>query len=414
MPTLNDINKLNDAWIGAGNDYNELSDKLTNALLDDSIDEETVTNLKNDAEKAKNHRDALHEQLVSVRASNALEKSKTDPNPLDNKETDLKDKFVSNFVNMMEGKSFQNVVSSSTDPATSSAAGLTIPQDIRTAINLLVRQYDSLQQYVKTETVATLTGSRVYEKWSDIQPLAQIEEGKTISDLDEPKLSVVKYLIKKYAGIITVTDDVLADTAENILSWLSTWVARKVVVTRNQAIIKLMQAMPNKKTITKFDDLKDLALTGVDPAIQATSIFITNQTGLAKLAEVKDALGHYLLQRDPTNPEVRMIEGKKISVVSDRWLPAITSEDGKTTTYPLFFGDASQAITLFDRQNMTLLSTNLAAGAFESDETKLRVIDRFDVQSTDTEALVYGSFSAIEDQPTTLKAQRGLKTIPLQ
>ena len=404
MPTLNDINKLNDAWIGAGNDYNELSDKLTNALLDDSIDEETVTNLKNDAEKAKNHRDALHEQLVSVRASNALEKSKTDPNPLDNKETDLKDKFVSNFVNMMEGKSFQNVVSSSTDPATSSAAGLTIPQDIRTAINLLVRQYDSLQQYVKTETVATLTGSRVYEKWSDIQPLAQIEEGKTISDLDEPKLSVVKYLIKKYAGIITVTDDVLADTAENILSWLSTWVARKVVVTRNQAIIKLMQAMPNKKTITKFDDLKDLALTGVDPAIQATSIFITNQTGLAKLAEVKDALGRYLLQCCPTNPEVRMIEGKKISVVSDRWLPAITSEDGKTTTYPLFFGDASQAITLFDRQNMTLLSTNLAAGAFESDETKLRVIDRFDVQSTDTEALVYGSFSAIEDQPTTLKA----------
>lgn len=404
MPTLNDINKLNDAWIGAGNDYNELSDKLTNALLDDSIDEETVTNLKNDAEKAKNHRDALHEQLVSVRASNALEKSKADPNPLDNKETDLKDKFVSNFVNMMEGKSFQNVVTSGTDPATSSAAGLTIPQDIRTAINLLVRQYDSLQQYVKTETVATLTGSRVYEKWSDIQPLAQIEEGKTISDLDEPKLSVVKYLIKKYAGIITVTDDVLADTAENILSWLSTWVARKVVVTRNQAIIKLMQAMPNKKTITKFDDLKDLALTGVDPAIQATSIFITNQTGLAKLAEVKDALGHYLLQRDPTSPEVRMIEGKKISVVSDRWLPATTSEDGKTTTYPLFFGDASQAITLFDRQNMTLLSTNLAAGAFESDETKLRVIDRFDVQTTDTEALVYGSFSAIEDQPTTLKA----------
>ena len=55
-------------------------------------------------------------------------------------------------------------------------------------------------------------------------------------------------------------------------------------------------------------------------------------------------------------------------------------------------------MTLFDRENLSLLPTNIGAGAFETDTTKIRVIDRFDVQLTDTEAFVSGSFTAISDQ----------------
>ncbi|MDY5164522.1 phage major capsid protein, partial [Leuconostoc falkenbergense] len=47
---------------------------------------------------------------------------------------------------------------------------------------------------------------------------------------------------------------------------------------------------------------------------------------------------------------------------------------------------------------MSLLSTSIGAGAFEKDLTKIRVIDRFDVVATDTEAFVAGSFKAIADQ----------------
>ncbi|WP_141347811.1 phage major capsid protein, partial [Lactococcus lactis] len=88
-----------------------------------------------------------------------------------------------------------------------------------------------------------------------------------------------------------------------------------------------------------------------------------------------------------------LIKGKQVIVVADRWLPNTGS-----TVYPLYYGDMSQAITLFDRENMSLLPTNIGAGAFETDTTKIRVIDRFDVKATDSEALVAGSFSAIADQ----------------
>ncbi|MGC4432301.1 phage major capsid protein, partial [Streptococcus suis] len=73
-------------------------------------------------------------------------------------------------------------VSSATDES-GNQIGLTIPQDIRTTINKLVRRFDSLEQYVNKESVTTPTGSRVFEKWSDITPLANLDaEDAAIGD----------------------------------------------------------------------------------------------------------------------------------------------------------------------------------------------------------------------------------------
>ncbi|MDK7130047.1 phage major capsid protein, partial [Streptococcus agalactiae] len=75
-------------------------------------------------------------------------------------------------------------------------AGLTIPKDIQTAIHALVRQYNSLQEYVTVESVSTASGSRVYEKWSDITALANLDDENTaITDIDAPKLALIKYAI---------------------------------------------------------------------------------------------------------------------------------------------------------------------------------------------------------------------------
>lgn len=395
------VNQLNEAWIASGDKVTDFNDQINMALNDDNFSAEAMSELKNKRDNEKVRRDALREQLVEAQAEQVVNMREEDKAPLTKKENNLKDQFVSDFVNMVRNPmAFLNTVSSNDtngDNGNDSAAGLTIPQDIRTAINTLVRQYDSLQQYVRVENVTTLSGSRVYEKWTDVTPLAvmDIEDGD-IPDLDNPRLTIIKYLIKRYAGIITATNTLLKDTAENILAWLSSWIAKKVVVTRNQAIIAVMQAVPKKPTIANFDDVITMINTSVDPAIIATSSLLTNQSGLNKLALVKTAEGKYLLESDPTKPNSYLVKGKQVIVVADRWLP-----NGGTTNapvYPLYYGDMSQAITLFDRENMSLLPTNIGAGAFETDTTKIRVIDRFDVKATDSEALVAGSFTAIADQ----------------
>ena len=382
------INELNNAWIEAGQMVSDLNEKLNVALLNDSYDQKAFANLKEQRDQAKARRDALKDQLDEARASEVVNMRKQDKQPLTDSQMSMKDKFVKEFKDMV-----------TTGKTSTGNGGLTIPDDVRTTINTLVRQYASLQNLVRVEAVTTESGSRVYEKFTDIKPLASLDdESATIGDNDDPELTTIKYLIKRYVGITTVTNTLLKDTAENIIAWLSTWIARKVVVTRNQAILAVMNTASKKPTIAKFDDIKDLELTALDPALNATASFLTNQSGFAVLAKVKNAMGDYLVQRDPTNPEIYRIGGKQVSVIADRWLPDVSS------AHPLYYGDFEQAITLFDRENMSLLSTNIGGGAFEKDETKIRVIDRFDVEQVDGDAYAVGSFTTIADQTANFQA----------
>ncbi|MGE9995170.1 phage major capsid protein [Limosilactobacillus reuteri] len=388
------INELNDAWIAKGQEVSDLNAKLNTAVLDDNFSKDKFAELKEQRDNLTAQRDAIKEQLDEARANEVFRMKDEDKKPLDNKQVDLKDKFVRDFKDM--------VTSGKTETGN---AGLTIPDDVQTTIHTLVRQYASLQNLVNVEHVTTPTGSRVYEKFSEIKPLANLDdETAQIGDNDDPELTTIKYLIKRYAGITTVTNTLLKDTAENILAWLSTWIARKVTVTRNQEILKVLDTASKKPTIANFDDIKDLQLNTLDPAIIATSSFVTNQSGFAVLAKVKDAQGRYMIQRDVTNPEQYQIGGKPVTVVADRWLPDISG------SHPLYYGDFKQAVTLFDREDMSLLSTNIGAGSFEHDETKIRVIDRFDVEQVDGDAYAVASFKAVANQEATTPAASGSTT----
>ncbi|MGY0229477.1 phage major capsid protein [Levilactobacillus brevis] len=396
------INQLNDAWIAKGQKVADLNAKINSALLDDSFDAQAFSELKKSRDSATEQRDALHNQLDEERrAQEVLNMNDDDKKPLNKHEVSVKDKFVSDFKAMIKGdpKVMAQVTSSKDDSG--NAAGLTIPEDIQTTINKLVRQFDSLQQYVNTVSTSVPSGSMVYEKYTDVTPLKDLDdETATIGDNDDPQLTTIKWLIHRYAGITTVTNTLLKDTAENIMAWLSGWIAKKVVVTRNLKIVDAMNASPTKPTIANFNDIIHMINTSVDPAIKATSFLMTNTSGLDVLSQVTDATGKYLLQSDPTQPDRYVIKGKQVVVIGDKFLP-----NGGTTAkpaYPLYFGDLKQAVTLFDRENMSLLTTNIGGGAFETDQTKIRVIDRFDVEATDKDAFVAGSFTAIANQPAMI------------
>lgn len=391
MPT---VNELNDAWISAGQKVSDLNEKLNTAVLDDNFAKEDFAKLKEQRDNAKAQRDAIKDQLDEARALEVKHMKDEDKKPLNEKEISIKDQFVRDFKNMVtstkEGKG---------------NGGLTIPEDIQYTINKLVRQFATLQGLVNVESVSTTSGSRTYEKLSDITPLADLDdETAEIGDNDDPELTLIKYAIHRYAGITTVTNSLLKDTVENIMAWLSTWIARKVAVTRNAKIIDAMGKPAKKPSIASFDDIKDLENNTLDPAIMATSSFVTNQSGYNVLSKVKDAEGRYMLQRDVTQPDVYRLDGKTVTVIADKWLPDVSG------SHPLYFGDLKQGITLFDRESMSLLSTNIGGGAFEHDLTKIRVIDRFDVEVVDDGAWAAASFKTVANQEATTPADSG-KTV---
>lgn len=399
------VNDLNTAWIEAGNKVADLQDKkqqMATELVADpaKYSNEDVKKISDDLKNAKTARDFAKSALDDAKEN--AEVANKNVNVVA-KKVDPKKNFVDNFRGMLKGDpKIMDLVTSSTDES-GNAIGLTIPQDIETQIHALVRQYDALQQYVNVESVSTQTGSRVWEKWTDVTPLANLDdETATIGDNDDPHLTLIKYTIQRYAGITTATNSLLKDSDKNILAWLTQWIARKTIVTRNNAIIAKMNAAPTKPTIAKFDDIIDMINTSVDPAIKSTSFLMTNVSGCNELCKVKDAFGNYLLQPNSTQPDVMMARGKRVVMIADKWLP--NSGTTAKPVYPLYYGDLSQAVTLFDRENMSLLTTNIGGGAFENDQTKVRVIDRFDVESTDSDAFVAGSFSAIADQTANFAA----------
>ena len=385
------INELNDAWISKGQEVSDLNAKLNTAVLDDNFSKDKFAELKEQRDNLTAQRDAIKDQLDEARAMEVKNMKSEDKKPLNKNELDIEDQFV---------KDFKNMVTSGKTGAGN--GGLTIPDDIQYAIHKLVRQFATLQNLVNVESVTTMTGSRTYEKLSDITPMSDLDdETAAIPDMDDPELTLIKYAIHRYAAIQTVTNSLLKDTVENILAWLSDWVAKKVTVTRNAKIIEAMGKPAKKPTIANFDDIKDLENNTLDPALMPSASFVTNQSGYNVLSKVKDAQGRYMLQRDVTQPDVYRLDGKTITVIADKWLPDISG------AHPLYYGDLKQGITLYDREHMSLLSTNIGAGAFEHDLYKVRVIDRFDVEVIDDGAWATASFKTVANQQATTPEASG-------
>ncbi|UBX38219.1 phage major capsid protein [Enterococcus lactis] len=390
------LEQLKNAWVEAGSKVSDLNAQLNAALVDDEKTEEDVVSLQAQVKAARAKRDGLKEQVANMEAEQVLNVKKE---PLDKKDENLKNKFIKDFKAMVNGDpAIMATLTSNTDES-GNAIGLTIPVDVQTTIHTLVRRFDSLQEYVNVEKVTTTSGSRVYEKWSDITPLTALDtEDGEIPANDDPALYLIKYLIKRYAGISTVTNSLLKDTAENILAWLSKWIAKKVVVTRNTKILAAIDGIKaaQKKDVTDVDGIKDIVNVQLDPAIEATSMFITNQDGFNVLDKVKRADGSYLLQKDVASATGYTFLGKPIKKIASRFLPNKGTQ--AAPKYPLYIGDLKEAVTLYDRENMSLLTTNIGGGAFETDTTKVRVIDRFDVQLVDDEAIVLATFTTIANE----------------
>ena len=108
------VNELNELWIEAGHKVEDLNEQINNALNDEGFTAEAFEALKNQRDTAKVRRDALKDQLVEARAAQVAAMEKEDIKPLNKEELELKDTFVTNFKNMIEGKPFVNASSPAT------------------------------------------------------------------------------------------------------------------------------------------------------------------------------------------------------------------------------------------------------------------------------------------------------------
>lgn len=293
------------------------------------------------------------------------------------------------FVDILKG--YSGILKTSDTDATiinfmreTSAAdgGLLVPNDVQTAVKVLRSDSTNLEELVNIEPVKGKEGRRTYEIKADDSVLIAVEEGKDIPEVDHKQLKDVKYEIKKWSGIITVTSELIKDTKSAVLTWIKSYLAKKSRATRNHAIINLIGEITTGKevVVTDIQGLKDIFNSDLEDYCGNITV-LTNTSGYKYLDNLKDDAGNKLLESDIVNRGKLLFGLYPVMKVPNKILP------NNESNAPIICGDFKEAITLFDREAISIdISTR--GLTFFSEKVKIKVRDRFDIQAVDTDAII--------------------------
>lgn len=363
-----------------------LQDKAKNLLTDAKAKPEDLENVTGEIKDVKARIDAQKEidsafedPKSGIQIVNKVEK-------MDKSGEEFRKLHTKAFLNLIRKKPLTQEMKDALSSQTGADGGYLIPQDINTRINELKRQYKSAKMCCTTVyTTSTKTGSFVYEDLSTLTELVDMTEGGALDQSSAPKFRQVSYSVKDKGALLPIPNTLLQDEDAFLIEYIARWFAKKALRTENKAIFTLLNTGKTPKDLADWKALKRSVNKDLDPIISASSYFCTNQDGYDVLDSALDGVGRPVLQPDPTQPSRMLFLGKIVHVFSNAEL---ASTAGKA---PIFYGSMVDGVTFVDRGVYSIdTSTDFLFG---SNMTAIRVIERFDVIQTDTDAYQVGSLT---------------------
>jgi HK97 family phage major capsid protein len=287
-----------------------------------------------------------------------------------------------------------NAMTSGMREGSDADGGYVVPQDIQTQINQYKQAEFSLESLITVEPVTTNKGQRTFEKKSTMSGFADIEEGADAPQMDTPQFERVGYEIIARGGWLPLTNSLLADTDQNITATITRWIGRKSNATSNTKIMGLVNTQTSKP-ISTMDEIQKAIIVTLGAAYREGSRILTNDDGLLFFAEMKDTTGRYLLQPSPNEPMQMYLSIGPLRIpvtsVPNQVVASDKKEAGKLKI-PMVCADFMEAFKKYDRQQTTLLSSNIAVAgtlnAFTQNLTLVRAIERNDFKVMDKDAFV--------------------------
>lgn len=266
---------------------------------------------------------------------------------------------------------------------------LLVPEDVRAEINELRKTYKSAKHLVTVETTDALAGSVNYEDGAPAG-LTEFADGEDITEETNPKFKAIKFAIKHFGKLIPISRILLGAEKAGLMGYINRWFVKNAVISENAKIFETLKAGYNKgtpKAIAGWKALKKSINVDLDPSCLLDGVIITNQSGFACLDEEEDKDGRPVLQPNPANPTEKLFQGLRIEVFPDAQLANIDA-----THFPLIYGDTKAGATFVEHNGLEFNTSEHFL--FGKNQNCLRVIEGFDVMSTDTSAYIYGSFTA--------------------
>ena len=266
---------------------------------------------------------------------------------------------------------------------------LLIPEDVKVEINELRKTYKSAKHLVSVETTDALAGSVNYEDGAPAG-LTEFADGEDIAEETNPKFKAIKFAIKHFGKLIPISRILIGSEKAGLMGYINRWFVKNAIISENAKIFGVLKAGYNEgtpKAIAGWKALKKSINVDLDPSCLIDGVIVTNQSGFACLDEEEDKDGRPVLQANPAHPTEKLFQGLRIEVFPDAQLPNIDA-----THFPIIYGATKAGATFVEH---TALEFNISEHyLFGKNQNCLRVIEGFDVMSTDTSAYIYGSFSA--------------------
>lgn len=337
---------------------------------------------------------------VSVVAVPAYDSTNVNADNSDNKNVNVDTRSYEQFIkgekekmekkiidNKTETRSFEDFIRSRgelRDGLTTSGAQAVIPEEVVTPVLELKNSKYNLAQYATVKTVSAGSGHYPIAKRNNTAVLATKEELAEIADVDANMFEDVPFDVKTRAGKIALSNEIVDDSAVDIVAEVKNQLQKLVDNTDNQNIMKVLTSDPFKKEkATTTDDLKKIFNVDLDPALN--KMWLVNQSGFNYLDTLKDNEGRYLLQPNPTAASGFSLFGAPVVMISDTVMP--NNSDG---SFPLIVGDMAEAVAVFRRNQVTAQWDK-----FDQFAQGLSVIVRNDYKPISSDAAINISLSAV-------------------
>ena len=274
--------------------------------------------------------------------------------------------------------------------------GYVVPEDIAQEIIRAIVEEESVRNLVMVEPVTTQSGGRIVRKGKPYR-LFNTEERTEIEMMNNPQFDVIDYDIHKYAGLMDVPSELLADAFISFVAEIRMWLSDAARETENLKVfygaggkdpVGLLYkdvgdsyykelAAPDVMDIRTLRNMKNAITKGY----RRHAKWVMNTAAFELISNIEDKNGRGILAVDPRKEDAFILFSRPVEIYDT----IETDDNGKTD---IMFGNFKRGYRMFDRRAISIKVTNIGAGAFEADTTVARGVSRFDGQRMDSHAIV--------------------------
>ena len=315
-------------------------------VVEDSADEleQKIKDKADEITKLEDEKAELEAELAKI------EDEQTDENTDEEKEDGEKRKMGKKVEvrNTQDTKDFANYIRTQGAEVRSlntTSGAVLVPVEVSTNVLELKDGQVDLTAYVTSETVGTGSGKFPVAKRATAI-LATKEELANIAEIADPLFIDVEYSAKTRIGQIAFSNELVEDSAIDVVAYAEKQMQRMVRNTNNKGILDVLNTFAVKNAIGA-DGLKSIVNIELDPELDTK--FVVDQNAYQFIDTLKDTQGRYLLQDSIAFDSGKSLFGKEVIVISNAIAPkAVSGAVGF-----VWAGDLAEAAAYFKRSDIT-------------------------------------------------------------